>query len=431
MERARTRLRPRPADPPRLSPAPEVIPKRARSASKRRRREPSSEQPSRRIKRTRGRSIPCRNATDNQIATAATSFETSAQSVPADEPPQLEHQGQPRGQPDDLHIAPTNHEQLPVINNILSGNTETLVLNRDTLSELISMEIEKKMSVLTGNNQSQLSQNSSATQVGSQNTMGVGQTDGGGSNAGQGQTGTHALEQAVSTLLNAPGERDISLINTMRFDLPLDSSISEKVKKQIVTREYIDLGCLLSPEADSDMNFNVSVGDEGPSIVLNSARKVKPILNINGWTNAMHIYGSIYLRAHPDEIAPFFQYMEFVIKMSRKGGFYWKQYDEAFRRARQHDTLSWGMVLVNQYMACFTASVSGNSGREGTRSSENSFRKNASKGDIFIPKSYCFTLHRQGSCKKPNCQWDHSCFSCKGNHSILQCKKSNSTAQNR
>ena len=245
------------------------------------------------------------------------------------------------------------------------------------------------------------------------------------------QSGPHALEHAVASLLNTPGERDISLINTMRFDLPLDSSISDKVKKQIISREYIDLGCLLSPELENDTNFNVSIGDDGPSIVLNSTRKAKPILNINGWTSAMHIYGSIYLKAHPNEVSPFFQYIEFVIKMARKIGFYWKQYDEAFRRARQHDFLPWGTVLVNQYMSCFAASVTGNTSRQNPRSDNGSFRKNTTKGEGFVPKSYCFTFHREGTCRKPNCSWDHSCFACKGNHSIIHCKKSTIATQNK
>ena len=237
----------------------------------------------------------------------------------------------------------------------------------------------------------------------------------------QSQPGCQALEQAVSTLLNTSGERDVSLIDTMRFDLPLDSSISDKVKKQIVSRECIDLGCLLSPEAD-DTNFNVSIGNDGDSIVLDCSRKAKPILNIIGWICAMHIYGSIHLKAHLDEVAPVFQYMQFVIKMARELGFYRKQYDEAFRRARQHDFLPWGTVSVNQYMSCFASSFSGKTTQSQSTQSDNAYRKNTPNGD-FVPKAYCFSLHKQGSCQKPNCQWDHTCYSCKGNHSILHCKK--------
>ena len=247
---------------------------------------------------------------------------------------------------------------------------------------------------------------------------------------------TSGLEQAVSSLLCTPGERNTSLINTMKFDLPLDSALSEKIKKQIITREFIDLGCLLTPELDNDMKLNVSVGGDGPAIVLNNVRKATPIYNINSWTCAMHIYGSVYLRAYPEEVGPFFQYLEFIAKMARKVGFYWRQYDEAFRRARQHEYISWGTVLVNQYMSCFAAAVSGNASRyrdydsRSHQGSENNFRRQHGKGDTFIPRSYCFALHREGECKKSNCRWEHTCFVCKGSHSILRCKQA-TNAQNK
>ena len=72
---------------------------------------------------------------------------------------------------------------------------------------------------------------------------------------------------------------------------------------------YINLGCLLGPEIENDTKFNVSIGNNGQKIILNNIRKVKPFY-VNNWTSAMHIYGSVCLKAFSDEIAPFFQYLE-------------------------------------------------------------------------------------------------------------------------
>ena len=356
MERARTRLRSRPSDPPQLSPAQPVPdsgpansrvrsathsatrPKQrsdthsaarsvARSTTKRKRQEPKNDPPAGRQKR--GRSIPCQTTTDRN-STAATGITAGAQSVTEIGSSNLRSQGQNEGQQSSNTQRCTSAvgERLTVTNDILSSlpsNGETLVINKDALTELIGIEIEKKMTGL-GNNiptnpsasanniDSNLSdtQNIPTSQNAFQTNMGV---------TNPGLSGSQGLEQAVSTLLNAPGERDNSLINTMKCDLPLDSSVSDKVRSQIISREFIDLGCLLSTEFDKDMNFNVSVGDDGPSIVLNSSRKAKPIIHINGWISAMHIYGSIYLRAHPEEVSPFFPIHGIHYQNGEKGQF--------------------------------------------------------------------------------------------------------------
>ena len=94
-------------------------------------------------KKTRGRSIPCRNATNNEHATAATSVQTSAPSVSVIVETLPQEQGHDQGQPEALPSASTSGSQPTVTNNVLStlpGNGETLVINKDALTELISME---------------------------------------------------------------------------------------------------------------------------------------------------------------------------------------------------------------------------------------------------------------------------------------------------
>ena len=469
MESVRSRLRSRSAGPSQLSPVPTVPAARTRSGSKRKRSPAKSKEPRLRRRRSSGRSIPCQVTTPtSQVSTAVSNVSVGAHSA---DNITTAASGTFAGAQSVSYITATSENQgqaatsssfsraqsanTVVSNDILpniQNSNETLVINKDALSDLISAEVSKRMGSLVENAQSN---RVNATQGNNMEphfdscvnslptTLASGPTDQGHmhlpthlSNAPNNQPTPHALEQAVSTLLSVPGEKNMPLINAMKFDLPIDTAISDKLKKQIISREYIELGCLLSPDIDNDMKLNVSVGSNGPAIVLNSVRKAKPILNINGWISAMHIYGSVYLKAYPNEVAPFFQYLEFVTKMAKKLGFYWKQYDEAFRRARQYADISWGTVLVNQYMSCFTASVSGSTFRQsGTDSrfsfgSDNSFRRNTRQGETFIPKPFCFALHREGACKKSNCKWEHTCFSCKGNHSILRCNKSSGNNPN-
>ena len=134
MESTGKRLRSRPSDPPELSP--EILPaanSRARPV-KRKRPETKRDQAPGRQKRTRGRSIPCRKTTDRN-SSAATGI-AGAQSDVATGAQGQELQGhQLQGHEQQGHSQP-------------ASNSETLIVNRDTLSELISLEVAKKISSL-------------------------------------------------------------------------------------------------------------------------------------------------------------------------------------------------------------------------------------------------------------------------------------------
>ena len=443
MENIRARLRTRSAEPPRLSPAPQAQSIAQQQQKKRKR---STSRPTgRRSGSSNGLSIPC-NPTVSSPSSAA-SRPPRAQSVenatfsdqttdPADSSatPTVRHvsvngAGAQLGD-SDLPTSPPTETMVTntSLRSTLSNSTETLVVNKDVLSEMISAEVAKRLSAQVNNCNSTNSNclaytNLDVNQTRSTNPLPNTQTT---------NPSSSALEQAVAAILDDSGERNIPLVDTMKFDLPLDSTVSDKIKKQIISREFVDLGCLLAPEFENDMKLNVSMGNNGPSLVLNNVRKAKPIYNINAWTSAMHIYGSIYLRAYPEEVGPFLQYLEFIAKMAKKVGGYWKQYDEAFRRARQFKSISWETVLVNQYMSCFAAAMHGNGPRQNgkesqfNQNSQYGFRRQQRKGDL-IPRSYCFTLHREGECNKPNCRWEHTCYICKGSHSALRCKQSSNS----
>ena len=446
MENIRSRLRTRSAEPPALSPALSSAPPTPPAADKGKKRKRSASKPQQRQRRARsstGQSIPCNTTTHSN--SSAVSRSPGAQSLanatlsttPDDVRPvpiidtDLPATGSATGAPLVTSIPSTSETSNSFYSN-LPNNSETLVINKDVLSEMISCEVSKRLS----------EQNVTLANSALSNSHIIREPDQGQprrsnytTNIQHPEPTSGALEQAVSNLLNETGEPNRGLLSNMKFDLPLDSTVSDKIKKQIIAREYIELGCLLSSDMENDMKLNVRVDDNGPAIVLNNVRKTKPIYNVNTWTSAMHIYGSIYLKAFPHEIGPFFQYLEFISKMAKKG-FFWTQYDEAFRRARQHENISWGTILVNQYMSCFAASLSGNAFRQGGNESrqpfDNGFRKKQRK-DFQIPRSYCYTLHREGDCKKPNCKWEHSCFLCKGPHSVLRCPQGNvsNTSTNR
>ena len=226
------------------------------------------------------------------------------------------------------------------------------------------------------------------------------------------------LEEAVNSLLSR-GETN-NLNSSMTFDLPLGITLTEKVKDKIVNGQYVNLRSIVFPQDEND-DIQIELPVDGNCtnirLVKGQTRKQNSQLSINQWNSAMHIYGAIYLPHHPNEIAQYFQYLEFIDKMARKSQG-WYRYDETFRRAREFQKFSWDAVLVNPFIS---ASLPNNT--------LNNFRNSRIANQNFsgTPVGYCFKYHRpNGSCNVGKCYFSHKCPKCGGLHPSSKCKtKSN------
>ena len=238
----------------------------------------------------------------------------------------------------------------------------------------------------------------------------------------------HGLEQAVHAMLSNTGTVNSNVIASAKFDLPLGSIIPAKVKGSIIAGEYVNLVTLVDPQYREEYDLSIGVssdGSKGHSLKLNPP-KAKSINNINIWTTAMHIYASIYLPFHTDEIGPLMQYIEFIRKMAFHPGFGWRHYDEVFRRARQFDFRKWDDVLINQYFAAVSTSKPN---AQGTPDFRQKTQGQGSRSNSFggqIPNGFCIAFHKGGECKRVDCRYQHNCFACKGSHSFAKCKASTS-----
>ena len=134
----------------------------------------------------------------------------------------------------------------------------------------------------------------------------------------------------------------------------------------------------------------------------------------------MHIYASIYLPFHTQEIATLMQYIEFIRKMAMYPRFEWRHYDEVFRRAREFDFRKWDDVLINQYFSAISGSKPVNRGVSEFRFGSQSTKPSAFGGQV--PVGFCIPFHKYGECKRTTCKYLHKCFACKGSHSHSKCK---------
>lgn len=127
------------------------------------------------------------------------------------------------------------------------------------------------------------------------------------------------------------------------FNEDLGVSVSQQMREKIINGEYVDLETLLV-SIHTEQSRAVVIDSSGN---LNLKQKVwKKISDLNIWLDAILIYTSIYIKAHPNSANGLLKYIYNVkLRAARCAGFSWINYDQQFRlkRARK-PSLSWGNV---------------------------------------------------------------------------------------
>ena len=120
-----------------------------------------------------------------------------------------------------------------------------------------------------------------------------------------------ALQQAVSYILGSTdnaGQCVRSIANSSGIDLPLGATLPQRISSKIVSGEYVELSQILYPGGD-DISLRVCIGEDGTKALNLDPPKARSIAIIEMWTSVMLVYASVYLPAHPSEIADFLHYI--------------------------------------------------------------------------------------------------------------------------
>ena len=118
---------------------------------------------------------------------------------------------------------------------------------------------------------------------------------------------------------------------------PLGASVSQKVKKQNLVNEFIDLRSILSVREDP-LSITVSTG----VINLHQDSKSKNPISTAHWTDAFLVYSAIYLEKYPTEAPHLLKYCHTVREKRRlHGDAAFRTYDERFRKLKESRNVSW------------------------------------------------------------------------------------------
>ena len=231
------------------------------------------------------------------------------------------------------------------------------------------------------------------------------------------------LHDVLQTVLsNEHGEYNAPIASLCSDELPLGATIPEKVVAKIKAGEYVDLHAILNPRQE---NQTITVNNrEGQASVSVKHISNRQISNIEQWTNAMHVYGAIYIPAHPAEAAAFFKYLDFIRSVARQASQTagWVKYDELFRRVRERSMRSWDSPMIIQYINLLRQNDDKRNPthQQGSRFNQ-PFRAGQNLG-FFVPRGFCIHFHKQGTCSGP-CSFSHNCPKCSGNHPAIHCKQ--------
>ena len=193
--------------------------------------------------------------------------------------------------------------------------------------------------------------------------------------------------------------------------------VSAALRLRIVEDKYVDLGLLLEPS--SQVYNNPAATFELVNGLLRPAtRAQRTIQTFGGWSLAFLRFTGIYLSAHPNAAAGLLAHMRQVSQLTASGlGLAWREFDEAFRRARElaPGLHPWGGMTASSAI-WLQAVARGVGGAAKSRSA-------APQPTVRRPFRICFSFNRPGGCTTRQCRFQHRCAACQGPHPASRCPR--------
>ena len=233
-------------------------------------------------------------------------------------------------------------------------------------------------------------------------------------------TAAEIVQGSIATVLDSLSGSTSSMSKPkdifVSSDIPIDLSVSDRLKKKIWAHEYVDFGLLLNNKKDHD-GFHLCLSNDMASstdpllITLEPKQKSKHINSIEMWVAAFQIFVGVYTQKYPIEAPLLMKYSEIIRDLAARG-YNWRYYDENFRYLRQKDlkAYSWGSVHWELWIRS-----------QPSRNNYSQIKKfeGESKSGFRVPKGYCWKYHK--GCKCVGCIFKHSCPLCQKTHQMINC----------
>ena len=213
---------------------------------------------------------------------------------------------------------------------------------------------------------------------------------------------------------------------------PIDLKISNKVKQQIWSNEFIELDILLDSKQEESTSYQL-IGTQGGPISITPNRLSKKINGLGQWCSAFMVYMTIYCKKYPEQLSDLTSYLSTIKLLSHRGGDY-QTYDREFRLLRQSTNMPFSIVHTSLWLECRDANLhSKQNNNKQPNKGKNNFRpQQSSNAKSSHPYGYCFKYHDTGKCNKgQDCMFSHTCYTegCFGKHPVFRCFKGQNDKQ--
>lgn len=236
----------------------------------------------------------------------------------------------------------------------------------------------------------------------------------------QDSTAAAAVQGSIATVL-ASLSGSTSLMSKPKdifvsTDIPIDMSVSDRLKRKIWAHEYVDFGLLLNNKKDPDsfhlcLSSDMASSNDQPRIILEPNQKSKHINSVEMWVTAYQTFVGVYTQRYPIEAPLLMKYSDIIRDLAARG-YNWRFYDENFRYLRQKDpkAYSWGAVHWELWIR--------------SQPSRNNYSlikrfEGESKSGFRVPKGFCWKYHKGLKCI--GCNFKHSCPICQKTHQMMNC----------
>jgi len=215
----------------------------------------------------------------------------------------------------------------------------------------------------------------------------------------------HALSEATQDLVASFSSSALSR----------HSRVSDQLKSQIWSGEYVNIAALLHVSAPQTYSVSLQPGDDNITPMFNVAPKLKgTLLSFDEWVQGYEIYMSVVLRQphHLTDVHTMLMYIQTIRSLYKKGAD-WRSYDEAFRSMRLKNDWAWDSV-------CWPLWMDATHGPQAAAPTGSSFR---SKAELRRQARPCFAFNRGEVCNADTCRYKHLCQRCSGPHAVVRCNR--------
>ena len=207
--------------------------------------------------------------------------------------------------------------------------------------------------------------------------------------------------------------------------LALRAAVPSAIAALIVGHGYVDLSLLDESSAGEGAGHTFSLVDGQLKPTAVPRRRLQ---HVGAWCTAFLRYAAVYLAAHPADAAGLIGHMQQVASLQSPGmGFAWRDFDEAFRRARalQPAAHHWGATAASSplWLNAVARGMSGaRAGPSGPSRGAGSAMAGRS-GNAAPPFHVCLAYNSAGGCSRVPCRYNHTCRACRGSHALPACPR--------